>query len=96
MARALDEGAADYLVKPFSPVELAARIRAALRWQETPARSQPYVLGDLTIDYALRRVSLAVRPVQMTAIEYRTLAELFGQRRAGADLRAPAETGLAA
>ena len=38
--------------------------------------NQPYVLGDLTIDYALRRVSLAVRPVQMTAIEYRTLAEL--------------------
>ena len=76
VARALDEGAADYLVKPFSPVELAARIRAALRRQETPARSQPYVLGDLTIDYALRRVSLAVRPVQMTAIEYRTLAEL--------------------
>ena len=41
VARALDEGAADYLVKPFSPVELAARIRAVLRWQETPARSQP-------------------------------------------------------
>ena len=36
----------------------------------------PDVLGDLTIDYPLRRVSLAGRPVQMTAIEYRTLAEL--------------------
>lgn len=36
VAQALDEGATDYLVKPFSQVELAARIRAALRHQETP------------------------------------------------------------
>ena len=35
VARALGEGATDYLVKPFSPAELAARIRAALRWRET-------------------------------------------------------------
>ena len=76
VARALDEGAADYLVKPFSPVELAARIRAALRRRETPESSAPYVLGDLTIDYAERRASLAGRPVPLTAIEYRTLAEL--------------------
>ena len=76
VARALDQGAADYVVKPFSPVELAARIRAALRRDETPEPIQPYVLSDLTIDYAQRRVSLAGRPVQLTAIEYRTLAEL--------------------
>ena len=76
VARALDLGAADYLVKPFSPVELAARIRAALRRREMPEPSAPYVLGDLAIDYVLRRVSLAGRPVPMTDIEYRTLAEL--------------------
>ena len=76
VARALDEGAADYLVKPFSPLELAARIRLALRRREMPAPSAPYVLGDLTIDYAERRVSLAGRAVEMTDIEYRTLAEL--------------------
>ena len=76
VARALDMGAADYLVKPFSPVELATRIRAALRRRQTPEPSAPYVLGDLTIDYAERRVSVAGRPVQLTAIEYRTLAEL--------------------
>ncbi len=76
VARALDEGVADYLVKPFSPVELAARIRAALRRRETPEPSAPFALGDLTIDYAERRVSLAGRPVELTAIEYRTLAEL--------------------
>ena len=76
VARALDEGAADYLVKPYSPVELAARVRAALRRREMPEPSAPYVLGDLTIDYVERLVSLDGRPVQLTDIEYRTLAEL--------------------
>ena len=76
VASAFDKGAADYVVKPFSHVELSARIRAALRRRETPKPSQPYILGDLTIDYAERRVSLAGRPVQLTAIEYRTLTEL--------------------
>ena len=69
-------GAVDYIVKPFSPTELAARIRAALRRRETPEPAAPYVLGDLTIDYAQRRVTLAGRPVQLTHIEYRALAEL--------------------
>ena len=76
LARALDLGAADYVVKPFSPVELAARIRAALRRREMPEPSVPYVLGDLTIDYAERRVSLEGRSLELTDIEYRTLAEL--------------------
>ena len=76
VARALDEGAADYLVKPFSPLELAARIRLALRRLKMPEPSAPYALGDLTIDYAERRVSLAGRAMEMTDIEYRTLAEL--------------------
>ena len=76
VARAFDMGAADYLVKPYSPVELSARIRAALRRRETPEPSQPYVLGDLTIDYAERLVSLDGHPVPLTDIEYRTLAEL--------------------
>ena len=76
VARAFDMGAADYLVKPYSPVELAARIRAALRRRETPEPSVPYVLGDLTINYAERLVSLHDRPVQLTNVEYRALAEL--------------------
>ena len=76
IARAFDMGAADYVVKPFSPTELAARIRAALRKRESPEPSKPYVLGDLAIDYAQRRATLAGSPVRLTAIEYRTLAEL--------------------
>ena len=76
VARAFDMGAADYMVKPFSPTELSARIRAALRRREVPKPSEPYVLGDLTIDYDERRVTLAGRLVELTAKEYRTLAEL--------------------
>ncbi len=69
-------GAADYVVKPFSPTELLARIRAALRRREVPKPSEPYMLGDLTIDYDERRVTLAGRPVELTAKEYGTLVEL--------------------
>ena len=79
VARAFDLGAADYVVKPFSPTELAARIRAALRKRAAPELaepSQPYVRGDLTVDYSQRRVTLAGRPVALTAIEYRMLVEL--------------------
>ena len=76
IARAFDMGAVDYVVKPFSPTELAARIRAALRRRVTVEPSEPYVLGDLTIDYARRRVSLAGRQVQLTPTEYGMLAQL--------------------
>ena len=67
------------MVKPFSPTELAARIRAALRRRGAatqPEPTEPYVLGELTIDYAERRVSVAGRPVRLTAIEHQLLVEL--------------------
>ena len=76
VARAFDLGAADYVVKPFSPTELAARIRAALRKRAASEPSEPYVLGDLVVDYAERRVTLAGRPLPLIAMEYRLLAEL--------------------
>ena len=79
IARAFANGADDYVVKPFSPMELVARIKAALRKREAPEwaePSEPFVLGELTIDYAERRVTLAGRPVQLTAIEYGLLFEL--------------------
>ena len=79
IARAFDTGAADYVVKPFSPTELAARIRAALRRRGAAARPEPtgpYVRGELTIDYAERSVSVAGRPVRLTAIEHQLLVEL--------------------
>ena len=68
--------AVDYVVKPFSPTELAARIRAALRRQAAPhpaEPSEPYSLRDLTIDYPGRRVAVAGRPVRLTPTEYELL-----------------------
>ncbi|MDE2772741.1 MAG: ATP-binding protein [Gemmatimonadota bacterium] len=73
IARALDAGAADYIVKPFSPAELTARVRAALRRR---AESEPFVLGELALDYERRRVTLAGRPVKLTATEYEVLRVL--------------------
>ena len=73
IARALDLGAADYIVKPFSPTELVARIRAALR-QAGPAPT--YRVGDLAIDREERQVTLAGRPVELTATEFDLLSEL--------------------
>ena len=76
VARALDMGAADYVAKPFSPTELAARIRAALRRRAASEPSEPYVLGGLVVNYGERQATLAGRPLQLMAIEYRLLAEL--------------------
>ncbi len=76
IARAFEAGASDYVVKPFSGTELVARIRATLRKREIPEPAGPYVLGDLTIDYVARIVTLAGKPVRLTPIEYRMLAEL--------------------
>ena len=73
IARALDTGAADYIVKPFSETELLARIRTALRRR---AETEPFVLGDLIIDYDQRRVSVAGVRVVLTAIEYDLLRAL--------------------
>ena len=68
IAQALEAGAADYVVKPFSPTELVARIQAALRGRATPP--EPYRLGDLAIHYEERRVTVAGRPVPLTVTEY--------------------------
>ena len=73
IARALEAGAADYIVKPFSPTELTARIRAALRRNADP---EPFVLGDLAIDYDRRLVTVAGREVELTATEYELLRVL--------------------
>ena len=76
IARAFEMGAADYVVKPFSPTELSARIKAALRSREVSEPPPPYRLGDLSIDHVERRVTLAGEQIQLTPTEYRMLAEL--------------------
>ena len=70
IARALEQGAVDYIVKPFSATELTARVRAALRRQ---AEMEPFALGDLAIRYEQREVTVAARPVRLTATEYELL-----------------------
>ena len=73
IARALEAGAADYIVKPFSPTELTARVRAALRKRSKP---DPFAVADLAIDYEKRHVTVAGRPVRLTATEYELLRML--------------------
>jgi two-component system, OmpR family, phosphate regulon response regulator PhoB len=76
----LDFGADDYLVKPFSPGELAARVRSVLRRAVPPGGPGPARggdgAGDLRIDEAAREVVARGRPVDLTAREYDLLAFL--------------------
>ena len=73
VARALEAGAADYIVKPFSPTELVARVRAALRRRADP---EPFVLEELAIDYDRHMVTVAGRVVELTPTEYDLLRAL--------------------
>ena len=73
IVRALDAGAADYIVKPFSPSELTARVRAALRRVAGP---EPFVLRELAIRYDERHVAVAGQEVQLTPTEYELLRVL--------------------
>ena len=73
IARALETGAVDYIVKPFSPTELTARVHAALRRRADP---ESFHLGDLAVHYDQRRVIVGGRPVALTATEYELLRVL--------------------
>ncbi|HEX2192904.1 MAG TPA: response regulator transcription factor [Acidimicrobiales bacterium] len=75
-------GADDYVVKPFSPPELAARIASVLR-RAAPARPPSTVLtfGDLSIDLAAREVTVRGTLVETTAREFDLLAFLAGSPR---------------
>ena len=73
---ALDAGADDYVVKPFSIEELLARIRAALRRTSSAEPVANYVSTDLEIDFERTRVLVQGRPVRLTPKEFELLRHL--------------------
>ncbi len=79
----LELGADDYVTKPFSHLELLARVRAVLRRvQSLPlAHEEPFVCGDLRVDFVRRQVTVAGEPVPLTNTEYKLLYHLV--RNAG-------------
>ena len=77
--KCLDLGADDYITKPFGAGELIARVRAVLRRIKAAATtpSQPsFTSGDLQINFAQRRVTMAGKEVKLTPTEYSLLQEL--------------------
>lgn len=74
IVRALDNGATDYLTKPFRTGELLARIRAGIRRNRTEENSSSLTFGNLSIDLAARTVRSGDRLLKLTQTEYNLLA----------------------
>ncbi len=76
----LELGADDYVVKPFSPREIALRIRNILRRRTVPEAPGPVRVGPLVIDVEGHHVSVTGRTVSLTATEFKLLVILYQRR----------------
>jgi len=76
--RGLEMGADDYIAKPFSHLELLARIKAVLRryQSQSPAVGEVFESGDLRIDYSSREVRVRGQAIRLTPTEYALLFHL--------------------
>ena len=75
--RGLDSGADDYVVKPFSPSELVARLRAVIRRAQPSTAEEVLQFADITMDLAAHRVSRAGKAVHLGPTEFRLLRHLL-------------------
>jgi len=76
IVKALDEGASDYLTKPFRNAELMARIRSAMKNNPSAVKSTFISSGNLFIDFAARTVRKGDQLLKLTSTEYQLLALL--------------------
>jgi two-component system phosphate regulon response regulator PhoB len=92
--RGLDSGADDYIVKPFSPSELVARLRAVIRRAQPTTADDTLHYADVAMDLAAHRVSRAGKAVHLGPTEFRLLAPFPALSRSRLLARASARPGL--
>lgn len=74
----LEMGADDYVVKPFSPREVAARVKSVLRRSGGPTRLATAIFSNIRVDFDRRRVERAGQEVELTRLEFDLLCFLLG------------------
>jgi two-component system, OmpR family, phosphate regulon response regulator PhoB len=75
--RGLNSGADDYIVKPFSPAELIARVRAVMRRAQPASVEEVLRFGDVAMDLAAHRVTRNGKPIHLGPTEFRLLRFLM-------------------